>query len=93
MGQRGLGIEDELTAPNHGWRHRFKTLARRVRMSAEVRDAIQGHAPRTEGEDYGEVEPDVMLAEILKLPQYQVVAAEKRDGRAGPKRQKQDEMA
>jgi integrase len=54
---RGLGIKDPLVAPSHGWRHRFKTVARKVRMDAEVRDAIQGHAPRTEGEDYGEVPP------------------------------------
>jgi integrase len=90
---RGLGIKDPLVAPNHGWRHRFKTVARQVRMDAEVRDAIQGHAPRTEGEEYGEVPLDVMLPQIMKLPRYQVVAAEKRDGRLGPKRQKQDEMS
>jgi integrase len=89
---RGLGIKDPLVAPNHGWRHRFKTVARRVRMDAEVRDAIQGHAPRTEGEEYGEVPPDVMRSEMLKLPRYQVVAAEMRDGRRGPKQQL-EEMA
>jgi integrase len=33
---RGLGIKDPLVAPNHGWRHRFKTIARRVRMDAEA---------------------------------------------------------
>jgi integrase len=78
---RKLGIKDPTVAPNHGWRHRFKTVARKVKMDPEVRDAIQGHAPRTEGEDYGEVPPDVMLPEILKYPKYQVVAGERRDGR------------
>lgn len=39
---RGLGIKDPLVAPNHGWRHRFKTLARKVRMNPETCDAIQG---------------------------------------------------
>jgi integrase len=72
---RGLGIADPLVAPSHGWRHRFKTLARKVRMDPEVRDAIQGHAARTEGEDYGEVPADVMLAEILKYPWYRVAAS------------------
>jgi integrase len=44
---RGLGIKDPLVAPNHGWRHRFKTIARTVRMNPETRDAIQGtfHVP------------------------------------------------
>lgn len=37
-----------------------------------ILDAIQGHAPRTEGEDYGETPPDVMLPEILKYPRYKV---------------------
>jgi hypothetical protein len=36
---------------------------------------IQGHAPRTEGEKYGEVTPDTMLAEIKKHPRYEVKAA------------------
>jgi integrase len=71
---RSLGVTEKLVAPSHGWRHRFKTVARKVGMDAEVRDAIQGHAPRTEGEEYGEVPPDVMLAEILKYPRYEIAA-------------------
>jgi integrase len=82
---RGLGITDPLVAPNHGWRHRFKTVARKVRMDAEVRDAIQGHATRTEGEDYGEVTADVMLAEIKKVPRYEIAAARRRDRRRDAK--------
>jgi hypothetical protein len=31
--RNGLKIEDQSVAPNHGWRHRFKTIARRVRMA------------------------------------------------------------
>jgi integrase len=79
--RKKLGIKDELVAPNHGWRHRFKTVARRVGMNIEARDAIQGHATRTEGEKYGEVPVDVMLAELRKYPRYKVVAANRRDGR------------
>nr|WP_162479018.1 DUF6538 domain-containing protein [Bradyrhizobium sp.]CUT16546.1 Integrase CDS [Bradyrhizobium sp.] len=79
---RKLGIKDPTVAPNHAWRHRFKTVARKVKMDREVRDAIQGHAPRTEGEDYGEVPPDVMLPEILKYPKYEIATpAERRDRR------------
>jgi hypothetical protein len=53
------------------------TVARKLGMDAEVRGAIQGHAPRTEGEEYGEVPPDVMLPDILKYSRYKIVAAER----------------
>jgi integrase len=43
---RALGVTTP--QPNHGWRHRFKTVARSVAMPPEQRDAIQGmfRAPR-----------------------------------------------
>lgn len=72
---RNLGIKDELVKPNHGWRHRFKTIGRKSKMDWLILDGIQGHAPRTEGEEYGEVPPDVMYPEILKHPRDNVVAA------------------
>ena len=50
---REIGVDDPHVDPNHGWRHLFKTVARRVRMRDEVRDGIAGHAPRTVGEAYG----------------------------------------
>lgn len=67
---RDLGIDHPQVQPNHGWRHRFKTVARNVDMSGEIRDAIQGHVPRTEGEAYGEFSPIAMKREIEKLPRY-----------------------
>lgn len=69
---RGIGVSDPDVQPNHGWRHRFKTESRRVRMDPEIRDRVQGHVPRTEGEGYGDVPPDVMLREISRLPKYVV---------------------
>jgi hypothetical protein len=71
---RGLGIKDSLFASNHGWGHRFKTLARKVRMNPETCDAIQGHVPRTDGETTASIRRDVMLAEIEKQPRYQGIA-------------------
>ena len=65
---RKIGIVDQDLQPNHAWRHRFKTLARRHGMDAEVRDAIQGHVPRTDGEDYGEHPSDVLDRAIRLLP-------------------------
>jgi integrase len=78
---RGLGIEDASVAPNHGWRHRFKTVGRRFRMDRSIVDAIQGHAPKTTGDDYGEYPPDAMAAEISKHPRYEVVTGKRVDRR------------
>jgi len=69
---REIGVDDKDVPPNHGWRHRFKTQARRVGIEAETRDAIQGHAPRTEGERYGETPIEVIWAAIRKLPRYKI---------------------
>jgi integrase len=65
---RSLGISG--VQPNHGWRHRFKTVARAVRMDPEARDAIQGHAPQTEGQAYGDWPLDALRTEVEKLPRY-----------------------
>lgn len=72
---RELGVT-EVQSPNHGWRHRFKTQARKVGMDAEARDAIQGHAPKTEGQAYGEWPLDALRAEVEKLPRYEILARE-----------------
>lgn len=69
---REIGIDDVRLQPNHGWRHRFKTVARTVDMDPGVRDYLQGHVPNTEGESYGDFEPSVLLREILKLPRYEL---------------------
>lgn len=64
---RNLGIQDIKVAPNHGWRHRFKSEARELISDARI-DAIQGHAPATEGRKYGDFAPKVLGPEIAKLP-------------------------
>jgi integrase len=69
---RDLGVSDPHVWPNHGWRHRFKSQARLVGINPETRDAIQGHAPRTEGERYGETPLKVIWQAIRKLPTYQI---------------------
>lgn len=64
-----VGITDPILQPNHAWRHRFKSLARKHRMDPEIRDVIQGHTPRTEGEGYGTREHiELMVEEIERLP-------------------------
>lgn len=78
---RELGIDDPDIFPNHAWRHRFKTVARKVKMDVGTRDYMQGHVPATEGEAYGDFPPDVLLHEISKLPRIEIGKA------ADPKRQ------
>lgn len=71
---RELGVDDTNILPNHAWRHRFKTIARKVKMDVGTRDYMQGHIPATEGEAYGDFPPDVLLHEISKLPRFEIIA-------------------
>lgn len=61
-------VTDERVQPNHGWRHRLKTIARNLGLDHRVVDAIQGHAPRTAGEDYGDVTVTAMSRVIAAIP-------------------------
>lgn len=68
---RDLGVTD-VPQPNHGWRHRFKTTARLSGVDRAAADMMQGHAPRTEGDKYGEWPPRVLLREVEKLPRFAI---------------------
>lgn len=61
-------VKDPLVKPNHGWRHRFKTVSRSVGIDPRVMDAIQGHAARTAGDDYGDVTVAAMALALAKFP-------------------------
>jgi hypothetical protein len=51
-------------------------VARRKRLIPEIRDAINGHEPRTEGEEYGgDIDWDLMWPEIKLLPRIEVEPA------------------
>jgi integrase len=56
--------------PSHGWRHRFKTVGRELEIQDRVLDAIQGHAARTAGGDYGDVTLKTKVEAISKMPKY-----------------------
>ena len=65
---KGMGVlEDDLAAPFHGWRHRFRTVGRDCGIDEVKLSAIQGHAPDTEGKKYGKFKPGVLFREIKKL--------------------------
>lgn len=71
---RSLGVTATDIQPNHGWRHTFKTKARgmKPKMDAEIRDYIQCHAPRTEGDGYGTWPIDSIKAELDRFPRYDI---------------------
>jgi integrase len=63
-------VKDEKVAPNHGWRHRFKTVGIEVGIEHRILDAIQGQQPRSVSETYGEVSLKAQLSAISKFPYY-----------------------
>ncbi|MEO4040341.1 DUF6538 domain-containing protein [Hoeflea sp. CAU 1731] len=64
------GLVPEGMQAHHGWRHRFNTISWEHGLNARVVDAIQGHAPRTAGENYGDVTLKARYREIKKMPSY-----------------------
>lgn len=73
---RGLGIT--APQPNHGWRHRFKTVAFAVQMDPEATDILQGHQPRTQAGRYGQRGLVRLKDEIEKLPRYDIAPQSKK---------------
>lgn len=69
---RKSGLAPDGVSPNHGWRHRFKTLGRDIGLDPRVVDAIQGHAGRTSSDAYGDVSLRAKKSAIDRLPRYEV---------------------
>lgn len=67
-----VGIKDERVQPNHAWRHRFKTEARRLSIERWIVDAIQGHADGSASSGYGEIPVEPLYDAIKKLARYEV---------------------
>ncbi|MBR0670129.1 DUF6538 domain-containing protein [Neoroseomonas soli] len=65
-------VTDPNVQPNHGWRHRFKTVAREVGIPHDVMDAIVGHEPGTVGADYGEFSPVAQARAMALFPRYDI---------------------
>ncbi|WP_182422373.1 DUF6538 domain-containing protein [Aureimonas sp. ME7] len=65
-------VADPNVAPFHGWRHRFKTIGMEVGIPSRVLDAIQGHAPRSVSDTYGQVTVKTIAQEIEKLPPFKL---------------------
>jgi integrase len=67
---RELGVTDTGVSPNHGWRHTFKQIGRRVGISDPVLDDICGHAPASVGSAYGRAALEDMAAALRTFPRY-----------------------
>lgn len=67
-----LEVVPDGVSPNHGWRHRFKTVGREEGVSDRVIDAIQGHAGKTSGDNYGDVTLKTKHQAILRYPSYKI---------------------
>lgn len=61
-------VTDKRVQPNHAWRHRLKSISRNLGLDPRVVDAIQGHAARTSGDDYGDVSVVAMARVINAIP-------------------------
>jgi integrase len=53
---------------NHGWRHRFSSLAREVGMHVDVQNIIQGHVGERTAESYGDAWLTTAYREIMNFP-------------------------
>ncbi|WP_247389256.1 MULTISPECIES: tyrosine-type recombinase/integrase [unclassified Bradyrhizobium] len=65
-------VKDKNVDPSHGWRHRFKTVGIDQGVEMRVLDAIQGHAPRTVSEGYGDVTIKAKANAIARFPAIDV---------------------
>lgn len=61
-------VADPQVDPNHGWRHRFKTIGRSAGIPDTHLDAIQGHAPATTGRRYGTFPLVELVRALERLP-------------------------
>lgn len=65
-------VTDPRVAPNHGWRHLFKTIGREAGIADSVLDGICGHAARTVGGSYGGVSLKAQKDAMETFPRFKV---------------------
>ncbi|MCC3245212.1 site-specific integrase [Methylocystis sp. WRRC1] len=68
---REIGVISAGVQPNHGWRHRLKTIGRELGVDISTLDAFQGHAARTAGETYGHFSLKAKKRIIEQFPRYE----------------------
>lgn len=75
-----LGITDKGVAPNHGWRHSFKTIALERGIDERTSDAITGHADGPVARTYEGVSLAVRAAAMDRFPRYEIAVAAPSNG-------------
>jgi hypothetical protein len=60
--------------PNHGWRHRFKSIARDVPMYPDVSNFVVGHRGTSVSERYGSRWVKTTAKDIALYPRYSIAA-------------------
>jgi integrase len=61
-------VSDRNVAPNHGWRHRFKTVGIEAGIETRILDAIQGQAPASVAATYGHVSLKAQAEAMKRIP-------------------------
>jgi integrase len=67
-----VGITDPNVAPNHGWRHTFKTICREAEIDESAADYMQGHAHKAQGRQYGSNTLPALSKQLAKFPRFEV---------------------
>jgi integrase len=70
---REIGVDDPELSPSHAWRHTFLSKARQAGIEPALRFGITGHATKSEGEAYGQPEPEELAEALKKFPRYDFV--------------------
>ena len=65
-------VPDKGIAPNHAWRHTWKTIAARAGISDSLSDVITGHASLTVAGRYLHPTASDMAAALRKFPRYRL---------------------
>lgn len=65
-------VPDTHVAPNHGWRHTFKSKGFEAGIQEKVLDAICGHAPISVGRAYGSVTLKTKVEAMQTFPRYSI---------------------
>jgi integrase len=69
-------VKDPNVAPNHGWRHTFKSKGFEAGIQEKVLDAICGHAPSSVGRSYGTVTLRTKIDAIKAFPLFSLTRRE-----------------
>jgi hypothetical protein len=63
---------DHAIAPNHGWRHRWQSISRHVRMHPQIANFLIGHGDKDVSSVYGEKWTKTLYKEIMLIPRYEI---------------------